>query len=71
MYDVTNWETNNYNIHIAQYLKKLNNQTLKLRQFNRINIFFFKNRAGNELGILVPDLFLFFEKVLNEVKASD
>ena len=71
MYNVTNWETNSYNIHIAQYLKKLNNQTLKLRQFNRINIFFFKNHAGNELGILVPDLFLFFEKVLNEVKASD
>ena len=22
IYDVTNWETNNYNTHIAQYLKK-------------------------------------------------
>ena len=21
-YDITNWETNNYNTHIAQYLKK-------------------------------------------------
>ena len=22
LYDVTNWETSNYNMHIAQYLKK-------------------------------------------------
>ena len=32
-------------------------------------IFFFKNNAENEAGKLVPDP-LFFEKALNEVKAS-
>ena len=33
-------------------------------------IFFFKNNAENEAGRLVPDLFLFFEKALYELKAS-
>ena len=33
-------------------------------------MFFFKNHEGNEAGRLVPDLFLFFKKALNEVKAS-
>ena len=32
-------------------------------------IFFVKNHAENEAGRLVPDLFLFFEKNLYEVKA--
>ena len=31
---------------------------------------FFKSRAENEAGILVPDLFLFLRKALFEVKAS-
>ena len=31
---------------------------------------FFKSRAENETGILVPDLFLFLRKALFEVKAS-
>ena len=30
-------------------------------------IFFFKNHAGNEAGILVPDHFLIFKKALYEV----
>ena len=34
-------------------------------------MFFFKNHAANEAGRLVPDLFLFFEKAIYEVKASD
>ena len=34
-------------------------------------MFFFKNRAENEVWRLVPDLFLFFRKALFEVKASD
>ena len=34
------------------------------------NVFFFKNHAENKAGKLVPDLFLFFEKHLYEVKAS-
>ena len=33
-------------------------------------IFFFKNYAENEAVWLVPDLFLFFKKALNEVKVS-
>ena len=33
-------------------------------------MFFFKNNAENEAGKLVPDLFLFFEKVFYEVIAS-
>ena len=33
-------------------------------------MFFFKNYAENEAGRLVPDLSLFFKKVLFEVKAS-
>ena len=33
-------------------------------------IFFFKNLEENEAGRLVPNLFLFFEKVLCKVKAS-
>ena len=32
--------------------------------------FFFRNHAENEVERLVPDLFLFFEKALHEVKAS-
>ena len=34
------------------------------------DIFFFKNHVENETGRLVPDLFLFFKKALNEVKAN-
>ena len=33
-------------------------------------IFFFKNHAGNEAGMLVPDLLLIFKMALYEVKAS-
>ena len=33
-------------------------------------MFFFKHHAENEVGRLVPDLFLLFEKALYEVKAS-
>ena len=48
------------------------NQTMKLGQvieYNNINIFF-KNHAQNEVGRLVPDLFLFFKNVLYEVKSG-
>ena len=41
------------------------NQTMKLGQlieYNKGNIFFFKNYAENKVGRLVPDLFLFFKK---------
>ena len=33
-------------------------------------MFFFKNYAENETGILVSDLFLFFKEALYNVKAS-
>ena len=33
-------------------------------------MFFFKSHAENEAGRLVPQHFLFFKKVLYEVKAS-
>ena len=34
-------------------------------------IFFFKNHAKNVAGRLAPDLFLFYQKALHEVKAID
>ena len=48
------------------------NQTVKfglLIEYNKIK-FFFENYGKNEEGTLVPDLFLFFEKAVYEVKAS-
>ena len=44
IYDVTTWETNTCNVHIAQYLKKYSkrNQTMKfsqLKEYNTRNIF--------------------------------
>ena len=42
IYDVANWETNNQNVHIAQYLKRYWNQTMKFSQlieYNMRNIF--------------------------------
>ena len=41
----------------------------QLLEYNKRN-FFFKNHAQNDVGRLVPDLFLFFKKALYEVKAS-
>ena len=40
------------------------NQAVKLGQliqYNKRNVFFFKSYAENEVGRLVPDLFLFFK----------
>ena len=39
-------------------------------EYSKRNIFFKKNHAENEAGKLVPDNFLFFLKILYEVKAS-
>ena len=33
-------------------------------------IYFYINRAENETGSIVPDLFLFFKKVFYEIKAE-
>ena len=38
-------------------------------EYNKRNIFF-KNHAQNEVERLVPDVFLFFKKALQEAKAS-
>ena len=60
-------------IHVLPNISRSkSNQTMKFGQFieyYRSNIFF-KNYAKNELGRLVPDLFLFFKKALYEVKAN-
>ena len=60
-------------IHVLPNISRSkSNQTMKFGQFieyYRSNIFF-KNYAENELGRLVPDLFLFFKKALYEVKAN-
>ena len=48
-------------------------ETLEARlliEYKKRKIFFFKNHAENGAGRLVPDFFLFFKKVLFEVKAS-
>ena len=42
----------------------------ELIEYNKRNIFFFKNISETEVGRLVPVLFLFFEKKLNKVKAG-
>ena len=47
------------------------NQTVKLGQLierNKRKKKFFKDHAENVAGALVPDFFLFFKKVLQEVK---
>ena len=48
-----------------------------IRQWNLVSlqniarkIFIFKNHVGNDVGRLVLDLFLFFEKALHKVKIS-
>ena len=49
------------------------NQTMKLTSQQNITreIFFFKIHAKNEVGRLVPDLFLFLKKLYMKVKASN
>ena len=42
----------------------------QLVEYNYREIFFFGNQVGNEEGILVLDIFLFFKKALFEVKAK-
>ena len=71
IYDVTNWNTNNYNKHIARYLKS--NQTVIFGQLIEYNVkkFFFKNHAENEPGRLIAHLALFFKEAFYEVKAPD
>ena len=63
-HEVTTWLTT-FTIHILLNISRSkDNQTMKLGQFieyNKGNIFLQKY-AQNEMGSLVPDLFLFFEK---------
>ena len=37
-YDITNWETDNYNTHISRYLKNKGNQTMKFGQLIEYNM---------------------------------
>ena len=48
------------------------NQTMKFGQFMKYKVrnFFFKKHGENEVGRLVPDLFLFLKKALYVVKSS-
>ena len=41
---------------------------MKSIEYNKRNIFFFKNYTENEAGRRVPDLFLFSKKVYYEIK---
>ena len=45
---------------------------MKFGQFIEYNmrIIFFKNHTENEVGRLVPDIFLYFKKDLCEIKTS-
>ena len=71
IHDVTHWITNNYNT-LPGILKSKGDRAMKFDQlieYNMRNVFLQKS-CKNEAGRLVPDLFLFFEKTLNGVKAS-
>ena len=60
-------------IHILPNISRIkDNQTMKFGHLIDITreIFFLKNHAENEVGRLGADLFLFFKKVLYQVKAS-
>ena len=60
--DVTTWLTKNYNTHIAHISWSKDNQTMKLGElieYNKRDIFFFKNYAENKVGWLALDLFIF------------
>ena len=48
------------------------NQAIKFGRLKNIagEIFFFRNHAENEVGRLVPGLFLFFKKRLYKVQVS-
>ena len=65
IYDLTDWTTNSYNIHILpNILRSKGNQTIKLSQCIKFcvrNIFFQKS-CKNDVERLVPNLFLFFFK---------
>ena len=43
---------------------------MKFEWLRKCNNFFSKNHAKNETERIVPDLFLFFKKALDEVKAN-
>ena len=64
IYGVTNWNTNNYKIHIVRYLKKQrqsDNETWSINQlieYIACEIFFLKNYAQNLVEKLLPDPFL-------------
>ena len=60
-------------VHILPNISRSkSNQTIEFVQLIEYNkrLIFFKNHAENEAGRIVPDLSLFFKRVLYEIKAS-
>ena len=71
IYNGTDCLTNNYSLHVAQYLTK-GNQKMKLGQlieYDKKSIFL-QESCRKQAGRLAPGLFLFFKKDLDEVKAN-
>ena len=54
IYNFPNWETNNYNTHVAQYLKKDKSNSGQIIEYNIRNIFLEK-LYKNVVEKLVPD----------------
>ena len=57
LYDITDWETNNYNKHIAQHLKKCwqpESEICQLIEYNMRNIFL-ENHTQGVVEKLIPD----------------
>ena len=58
IYDVTTWETNNCNTHIAQYLTKQRKSGNDISSVYTRETFFLKYPTQNVMKKLIPDLFL-------------
>ena len=58
IYHITNWETNNYNTHITQYLRKQRKSGNEIWSVNKI----LENDTENEVGRLALVPFSVFQK---------
>ena len=72
IFDVTTWLTISRNTRVVQYPRSKGDHPMKFGQLIELagKIFFFKSNAENEERRLVPDLYLFFEKTLYEIKTN-
>ena len=58
-YDVTAWETNNFNTHIAHISRSKYNQAIEFDQLTECNMkYILKNHTQNMVEKLFPDPFL-------------